>query len=198
MPVNQSADTGGFINTAFDANGGTINGRTRIVWAACRTHGVYRSTDGGDSFSLVGPQTQPVYYNTAVCDAAGTFYVAAGSNTNNDGKIYKCPRGGTSLVDITPFATGVWQTIDVHPSDQRLSAQTALVRTRVFLRRRQHLVEEHRAAIGLPAPRTSRGTRPPTAPRAWSGSPRARPISCGSPTATAAWDTARALGARAT
>ena len=129
-PVDRNADTGGFINTAFDANGGTINGRTKIVWATCRTHGVYRSTDGGDSFSLVGPQTQPIYYNTAACDAAGTFYVAAGSNTNNDGKIYKCPRGGTSLVDITPFAAGVWQTINVHPSDQRLWAKPTGSHTR--------------------------------------------------------------------
>ena len=122
--VNRKADTGGFINTAFDKNGGTVNGRTRIVWAACRTHGVYRSTDGGDSFSLVGSQTQPIYYNSAACDAAGTFYVAAGSHTNNDGKIYKCARGGATMVDITPFATGVWQTIDLHPSDQKLWGQT--------------------------------------------------------------------------
>ena len=122
--INRNADTGGFINTAFDKNGGTVNGRTKIVWATCRTHGVYRSTDGGDSFSLVGSQAQPIYYSTAACDAAGTFYVAAGSNTNNDGKIYKCARGAATMVDITPFATGVWQTIDIHPSDQRLWAQT--------------------------------------------------------------------------
>ena len=124
VAVKQSADSGGFINTAIDKSGGTINGRTKIVWATCRTVGVYRSTDGGNSFSPVS-QTQPIYYTAAACDAAGTFYVAAGSDTNNDGKVYKCPRGGTSMVDITPFATGVWQTIDVHPSDQRLWAQTA-------------------------------------------------------------------------
>lgn len=122
--VNADADTGGFINTVFDKHGGTVNGRTRTVWATCRTYGVYRSTDGGESFSLVGAQAQPIYYNSAACDAAGTFYVAAGSHTNNDGKIYKCARGDAMMVDITPFAAGVWQTVDIHPSDQRIWAQT--------------------------------------------------------------------------
>jgi hypothetical protein len=122
--VDGSANTGGFINTAFDKTGGTVDGRTKIVWATCRTQGVYRSTDGGDSFSLVTPQTQPIYYTSAACDAAGTFFVAAGSNTDNDGKIYKCARGDSTLAEITPYATGVWQTIDIHPSDQKLWAQT--------------------------------------------------------------------------
>ena len=174
-----------------------VNGRTKIVWATCRTQGVYRSTDGGDSFSLVAPQTQPIYYNTAACDAAGTFYVAAGSNTNNDGKIYKCARGGTTLVDITPFATGVWQTIDIHPSDQKLWAQTDGFAHAFSADGGSHLDKQTRAAVGSPAPRMSPGTRPRTTPPAWSDSPPARPTSCGSPTAMAAWDTARVPGARA-
>ena len=124
VKVDGSANTGGFINTAFDKSGGMVNGRSKIVWATCRTQGVYRSTDGGESFTLVAAQEQPIYYNTAACDAAGTFYVAAGSNTDNDGKIYKCAREGSAFTDITPFATGVWQTIDIHPSDQKLWAQT--------------------------------------------------------------------------
>jgi hypothetical protein len=124
-PVDPNADTGGFINTVFDKDGGTVNGRTKTVWATCRTLGVYRSTDGGDTFALVAPQEQPIYYSCAACDAAGTFYVAAGSDTDNDGKVYKCAKGASAFVDITPFTTGVWQTITVHPSDQRLWAQTA-------------------------------------------------------------------------
>jgi hypothetical protein len=122
--VNLNADTGGFINTVFDRLGGTVNGRTKTVWAACRASGVYRSTDGGESFALVGSQVQPIYYNTAVCDAAGTYFVATGSNSNNDGKIFKCVRDGTALVDVTPLAAGVWQSVDIHPSDQRVWAQT--------------------------------------------------------------------------
>ena len=123
--INTEADTGGFINTAFDKDGGTVNGRTKTVWATCRTLGVYRSTDGGDSFTPVAQQTQPIYYTCAACDSAGTFYVAAGSDTNNDGKVYRCARGGAAFDDITPFPTGAWQTIAIHPSDQRLWAQTA-------------------------------------------------------------------------
>lgn len=122
--IDEKAVTGGFINTAFDKAGGTVNDRTKIVWAASRTVGVYRSTDGGNSFQPVGKQRQPVYYNSATCDAAGTFYVAAGSNKDNDGKIYKCVRDGATLEDITPFPCGVWQAVDVHPSDQKLWAQT--------------------------------------------------------------------------
>jgi len=121
--INEKTNFGGYINTVFDKNGGTFNGRTKIVWAASRTHGVYRSTDGGDHFALVAQQPQPIYYNCAVCDAAGTYYIAAGS-AKNDGKIYKCARDEAMLVDITPFAAGTWQTVDIHPSDQKLWAQT--------------------------------------------------------------------------
>lgn len=122
--VDLNADTGGFINTVFDSAGGTMRGRTRTVWATCRTHGVYRSTDGGESFTRVGAQAQPIYYTSAACDLAGTFYVAAGSHTENDGRVYKCARGDTGLTDITPFAAGVWQTVDIHPADQRVWVQT--------------------------------------------------------------------------
>ncbi len=124
-PIDPKADTGGFINTVFDNDGGMVNGRTKIVWATCRTLGVYRSTDGGDTFSLVAPQAQPIYYSCAACDAAGTFYVAAGSDTNGDGKVFKCARGASTFVDITPFPTGVWQAVTVDPFDQRLWAETA-------------------------------------------------------------------------
>lgn len=122
--VDEKSNTGGFINTVFDKTGGTVNGRTKIVWATCRTLDVYRSTDGGEAFLRVGAQ-QPIYYNSAVCDTAGDFYVAAGSDKDNDGKIYRCPRDGSGFTDITPYPTGTWQTIDVHPSDQTLWAETA-------------------------------------------------------------------------
>lgn len=121
--VDLKADTGGFINTVFDRHDGTVSGRTRNVWAACRTVGVYRSTDGGETFESVAPQAQPIYYTCAACDAAGTLYLAAGSS-RNDGKIFTCVRGGTALEDVTPFPAGVWQTVDIHPSDQRVWAQT--------------------------------------------------------------------------
>lgn len=124
VTVNHSANTGGFINTVFDKTGGLVNGRTKTVWAACRTQGVYRSTDGGETFALVGQQEQPIYYTSATCDDAGTFYIASGSNTKEDGRIVKCARDGSTFSDITPYAVGTWQSIDVHPSDQRLWAQT--------------------------------------------------------------------------
>jgi len=128
LPTGRSLDgqdnTGGFINTVFDKTGGTVGGRTKIVWATCRTEGVYRSTDGGDTFQPVGKQPQPIYYNTAACDSAGTYYVAAGSDKDSDGRIFKCARDGSDFVDITPFAAGTWQTVDVHPSDQAVWAQT--------------------------------------------------------------------------
>lgn len=123
--MDEKAITGGFINTAFDKTGGLVHGRTKIVWAACRTVGVYRSIDGGDSFQSVGEQQkQPIFYNTAACDSAGTFYVTAGSNTENDGRIFTCVREGAMLQDATPFACGVWQSIDVNPADQKVWAQT--------------------------------------------------------------------------
>ena len=122
--IDEKAITGGFINTAFDTTGGTVGGRTRIVWAACRAVGVFRSADGGESFQPVAGRKQPVYYTSAACDAAGTYYVAAGSGTDNDGGIYTCARDGAALEDVTPFPCGVWQSVDIHPSDQRLWAQT--------------------------------------------------------------------------
>ncbi len=123
--VDLKADTGGFINTVFDKTGGTIRGRTRTVWAACRAVGVYRSTDGGDTFAPVAPPPRPLYFTCAACDAAGTCYLAGGSETTDDGWLFKCGRGGQAFTEITPFAAPVWQTVDVDPFTQRVWAQTA-------------------------------------------------------------------------
>ena len=197
VPVKPSADTGGFINTAFDKSGGTVDGRTKIVWATCRTVGVYRSTDGGDSFALV-PQTQPIYYTTAACDAAGTFYVAAGSDTNNDGKIYKCATG--RHVDGGHHAVRRRRLADHRrpPFRPETLGANRLVRARLFGRRRQDLDQDTGRKLGYRHAKTCLGTRPRTARRAWSDSRRIPPTSCGSLTAMAAWGTARALGPKAT
>ena len=114
-------DAGSFVNIpdipALDDDGtkcvavdgsSTVNGRSAVVYASVHGQGVFRSTNGGDNFSLlVGSPATP----TGMVVAAGSLFVADDAEG-----LWKFD--GSSWTDISPVGqtTGFYR-IDVDPNN---------------------------------------------------------------------------------
>jgi len=96
-----SNDTGGQIASigitgiAFDRSSGTIGGRTKVAYAASWGNGVYRTADGGATWTLIGGPTEVEH---AAIDSHGTYYVTSG---DHDGP-FTIQAYDTAWHDITP------------------------------------------------------------------------------------------------
>lgn len=100
----------------FDKSGGTVNGVTRNIFLGGKA-GVYRSTDGGNTFALmIGSPAEP--RRASIADD-GTFFV-----TRLPSATYR-PLGGFTLhkwngsswIDITPVAGKEFSSVGVNPSN---------------------------------------------------------------------------------
>lgn len=111
----RSADAGATwtkINTlnghfvAFDVSGGTVGGATKNVFVGC-SDGVYASSDGGASFTLMAGS--PANVRRAAAHADGTMYV-----TSYTAGVHKW--SGGAWTNVSP-ATGAFVGVDVNPSN---------------------------------------------------------------------------------
>jgi photosystem II stability/assembly factor-like uncharacterized protein len=116
VPPGSRAGVSGIV---VDPSSGTAGGRTRKVYASSFGNGVWRSTDGGASFSRLsgGPRT----VDHAVVAADGALYV-----TSSDGS----PNGvwrltGDDWQNVTPPQRQYWHTVAVDPQNpSRIVAAT--------------------------------------------------------------------------
>ncbi|MFD2162217.1 T9SS type A sorting domain-containing protein [Paradesertivirga mongoliensis] len=101
---------------AFDVSGGMISGVTKNIFIGCHD-GVYRSTDGGETFTLM--PGSPSEVRRAAIHPNGTMYVTAGvreSSTDADytnSGVFKW--NGSSWSKFTPQATADYIGVDVNP-----------------------------------------------------------------------------------
>lgn len=116
--------TGRITGIAFDASGGSSNGRTSTIYAASATGGVYRSTNAGESFAPVpGGPAKGVTHGVA---KDGVYYAASA-----EGRLWKYAKGAWK--DFTPAGGKgvVFHSIALDVSTSRLVA--ASESTQVFI-----------------------------------------------------------------
>ncbi len=116
-PPVDGTDRVGITFVVFDKNGGVdSNGRTKIIYAGVfgtgSTDGVYRSTDAGNTWSLVN--NSPKNPIRAVVASDGTVYV-----THTSG-VAKCSRTGSFVNISSGLASGEYSGVTVSPSDPNL------------------------------------------------------------------------------
>ncbi|MFD2162216.1 fibronectin type III domain-containing protein [Paradesertivirga mongoliensis] len=101
---------------AFDVSGGMISGVTKNIFIGCHD-GVYLSTDGGETFTLM--PGSPSEVRRAAIHPNGTMYVTAGireSGTDTDytnSGVFKW--NGSSWSKFTPQASADYIGVDVNP-----------------------------------------------------------------------------------
>jgi len=111
------ADTGGFINTAFDKNAERSTAARGSCGPLAERRAYTASTDGGDRFRLWARRRSRCITPARACDAAERTTLPREATRTTTARSISAQEAH-SLVDITPFPTGIWQTIDVHPSDR--------------------------------------------------------------------------------
>ena len=98
----------------FDKSGGTLNGVTKNIFFGS-LNGVYRSTDAGNTFTLM--PGSPVRPRRASISNDGTFYVTQTLrdwNVKEEGTTVN-KWNGNSWIDITPAAGKQYSTVGVNP-----------------------------------------------------------------------------------
>ena len=111
IPVSQTDSSGNYFGDSgilFDpALGGTTNGVTQTIFAASYGHGVYESTNGGSSWTLLTGSPTEVDY--AAVSSTGVYYTAS------NGILYSYASGKwTDLLDAS--ADGI-QAVAVNPTN---------------------------------------------------------------------------------
>ncbi|MDP4239999.1 MAG: hypothetical protein Q8904_11075, partial [Bacteroidota bacterium] len=91
---------------AFDVSSGTISGVTKTIYLGC-ADGVYRSDNGGNSFSLMSGS--PANINRGVIHKNGTLFVTHKTGVSK--------WDGTAWSNITPSYVGAYAAIDVNPNN---------------------------------------------------------------------------------
>lgn len=105
-------DAGAGTSVFFDASSGTINGRTAVVYASSWKNGIWRSADGGNTWTQIsGPGRGPLHAWRSDVANDGTVYVANRDSGNNAVWRY---RSGTWSI-ITPPGASI-QTVAVDPA----------------------------------------------------------------------------------
>lgn len=100
----------------FDKSGGVVNGVTRNIFLGSK-EGIYRSTDGGNTFALmIGSPAEP---RRASISNDGTFYVSRLPKNENRplGAFTLHKWNGSSWIDITPVAGKEFSGVGVNPSN---------------------------------------------------------------------------------
>jgi hypothetical protein len=108
VPGSAQDDSGvfpGITGIVFDSSSGTTGGKTNVIYASSYGHGVYKSTDGGTSWSALSGGPTDVEY--AVVSATGAYYAADGKSLwrYEDGAWSKLltESNGIHAVAIDPF-----------------------------------------------------------------------------------------------
>jgi hypothetical protein len=96
----------GITGIVFDRSGGTSGGKTSVIYAASYGRGVYKTTNGGTSWSLLS--SSPTAVSHADVGSDGVYYAATMS-----GAVWKYTGG--SWTNITPDAGQTWHTVVADP-----------------------------------------------------------------------------------
>jgi len=91
----------------FDASGGAVDGVTKVIYIG-NAEGVFRSTDGGETFPLMAGS--PPKANKASLHSSGLLYVTSGQG------VFKWD--GASWTDITPPTAGNYTAVAVNPNNR--------------------------------------------------------------------------------
>lgn len=91
---------------AFDVSGGMISGLTKNVFIGC-TDGVYLSTNGGASFTLM--TGSPSGVKKADIHANGTMYVTTGTGVSK--------WNGSSWSTVSPVVNNAYRGVDINPNN---------------------------------------------------------------------------------
>jgi hypothetical protein len=91
---------------AFDISSGTISGITKTIYLGC-ADGVYRSNNGGNSFSLMAGS--PTNINRGVIHNNGTLIVTHKTGVSK--------WDGTTWSSITPSYVGAYGAVDINPNN---------------------------------------------------------------------------------
>lgn len=96
------------VRVAFDPSS-TVNGATPVVYVSSQGSGIYRSADGGKSFTLLA--SSPLNPQHMVCDNKGQLWVTDGSSAGN---LRRYASGAWASVGPT---TRPLKTIAINPAD---------------------------------------------------------------------------------
>jgi hypothetical protein len=108
----ESDDIPGFTFVTFDKNSGRLNNPTQTIYVGVHGSGVWRSTNGGVSWSNIAGGNDPL--RSAIA-SDGTLYVSFGTIGNNGNKT----SGG-----VRQYKNGVWTDITPDGTDKVYSAVT--------------------------------------------------------------------------
>lgn len=123
------AGCGGLSYVAFDAASGTAgNGNTKVFYAGAFGQGVYKTTDGGETFALMsGPsqryEKQPM---RAVVSPDGTLFVTTSTEDNAQGAVWRAGRDSSALTKVLDGSQHAQVDvkkivgIDVHPANPNI------------------------------------------------------------------------------
>jgi photosystem II stability/assembly factor-like uncharacterized protein len=94
-----------------DPSSSTTSGRKSVVYATSDGNGLYKSTDGGDSWSLMNGSGYPTAIVNVKVASDGTVFCST-----TGGAIKKL--SGSTWTDISPNTqSGRWRNMVIHPSD---------------------------------------------------------------------------------
>ena len=121
VPVGE---IGGNIFVAIDKNSGSENQNSSIIYAGVQKKGVYRTTNGGQTWSLMpgGPDPNVYFPVSGAIASNGTLYVTYSTQASDwmdgsEGRVYKY--SGENLENITPTNNNGlgFNGIDVDPTN---------------------------------------------------------------------------------
>lgn len=112
--VNSGKSVGTII---FDEKSEIKDGKTQVFYVAADNTGIYKTTDGGNSFTII--EGSPKHkYNNLILDAEGRLVLSC-----QDAGIYRYEDG--EWTDITPVSSRVGYRMDVNPNDANMIVATS-------------------------------------------------------------------------
>ena len=109
---SDNEDIPGFTFVAFDKNSGSLNNPTQTIYVGVHGSGVWRSMNGGTSWSNIAGGNDPL--RSAIA-SDGTLYVSFGTIASNGNKV----NGG-----VRQYKNGAWTDITPDGTDKVYSAVT--------------------------------------------------------------------------
>lgn len=118
-----AGDVGGVVFISIDPASGSENENSQTIYAGIQTLGVYRSDNGGESWTLIpgGPDPETFYPVRSALASDGDLYVTYSTQQahweDGEGKVFKY--NGDTFQDITPTNNNGkgFNGIDVLPAD---------------------------------------------------------------------------------
>jgi hypothetical protein len=107
VPVGAGAGVTGIL---FYPGGGQVGGVTQVIYASSNGHGVYKTVNGGATWTLLSGG--PVDVENAAISNTGIYYAVGDTYANVWG------HNGTSWTKLTSGDSNTWQAIAINPFNQ--------------------------------------------------------------------------------